>query len=123
MRTIKFRAWDKLNQKMWDVLQYLPYAWENWTVKITNMSSTWYMSDDFELMQFTWLLDKNGKEIYEWDILKFRTKENNFVKVYFDDGGFKMKVWNTISSLSYFLGKYQCEVIWNIYESPELLTK
>lgn len=87
--------------------------------QINYLTSDW----DIELMQFTWLHDKNGKEIYEWDILKFRTKENNFVKVYFDDGGFKMKLWNTISSLSYFLGKYQCEIIWNIYESPELLTK
>ena len=53
MRTIKFRAWDKKS----DAMIYNPLGFPE--LYPTN-----------ELMQYTGLLDKNGKEIYEGDILK-----------------------------------------------------
>lgn len=111
MREIKYRAWDKENNVMLTISDVDFEAW-----------CSYFTDDRYIIMQSTWLLDKNWKEIYEWDILKFRTKENNFIKVYFDDGWFKMKVWNIISALSYFLWKYQCEIIWNIYENEDLLS-
>ncbi len=72
------------------------------------------------VMQFTGLLDKNGKEIYEGDVI--RDQSGNIWEVYFDMGQFLEKnnvVCNTIISLYEEPIK---EVIGNIYENPELLS-
>ena len=76
-----------------------------------------------ELMQFTGLYDKNGKEIYESDIVEV-TRQCIWEKgiVVFIDGCFFIKVSETLLAL------YECEpnnyelkAIGNIYENPDLL--
>lgn len=103
--------------------------------------------DKVHLMQFTGLHDKNGKEIYEGDIVEFK-KKSGFGT---DKGDKKVIVWDTVHLcfimvwLQYFqtdveyrngnpitktIGGYtydkvtdskKVEVIGNIYENPELL--
>lgn len=78
----------------------------------------WYSLGDVELLQFTGLLDKNGKEIYEGDMVK--TKRNAVYAV----------EWTSFedSTMGYGEGvgfniheDDNCEVIGNIYENPNLL--
>ena len=109
-REIKFRAWDKRFKKM-------DYASP---MAILNIED-----NDHEIMQYTGLKDKNGKEIYEGDIVVDKyTKETN-CEVFFYDGAFRVgkgapRGVITLSSM-FVKNAPLVEVIGNIYESPELL--
>jgi uncharacterized phage protein (TIGR01671 family) len=65
MREIKFRAWDKTSNRMGAV--YSLHQSGSCHVRDGNLLLN---KDECELMQFTGLKDKNGKEIYEGDIVK-----------------------------------------------------
>lgn len=79
--------------------------------------------DDYNspLMQYTGLKDKNGKEIYEGDIVQTHTKE--FAKVVFQNGCF---MWDNAplcydEEWEFAKTEKWAEIIGNIYENPELL--
>ena len=74
----------------------------------------------YEVIQFTGLKDKNGKEIYEGDIVKGE-KWGRIYEVRYDDeyGGFHPFVECDFEATSYY--DHPLEVIGNIYENSELL--
>ncbi len=75
---------------------------------------------DNELMQFTGLKDKNGKEIYEGDI--FSLGDLNILYVCdFDNGYFGGMQHGNKSRVGLAYWESNIEVIGNIYENPELL--
>ncbi len=131
MREIKYRMWNKKEKKMYDVgvldfddkKAYMK-GYLNHTV-----SNYMYMFEDIELMQFTGLHDKNGKEIYEGDIVHipddyeeygFASGENYSID--YKDERFRLKPKYKPNACGYDL-EYtdELEVIGNIYENPELL--
>jgi YopX protein len=112
MREIKFRAWDKeRNQIITD--KFLIRPWDG-----LPMSET-YMQPQLELMQFTGLKDKNGRDIYEGDILEFLRRKGD---VYWDQLGLWAAHWNEDYNHRLFaFNQKDLEIIGNIYEKPDLL--
>lgn len=107
-REIKFRGWNIILNEMMNVHD-VPYGYND----ILN-------SDEFIPMQFTGLLDKNGKEIYESDILFADRKTNKIGKVIFDGGCFCIDFGD---DSNFIATKNGFEIIGNIHENPELLKK
>ena len=120
MRKIKFRAWDKENEKMMKVSS-LHLENKEISVKENGTFRLFRMQD---LMQYTGLNDKNGKEIYENDLISCNKHKN--IVVFFESGCFKVKyprndTTNIICALDTFLKKYMCKISGNIYENKNLL--
>lgn len=84
--------------------------------------------DEANLMQYTGLKDKNGKEIFEGDIVKSdgRNYGGSYFHVNFNHGSFGIQHNNTDTWISCAIPCFQERevfVIGNIYENPELLDK
>lgn len=118
-RPIKFKIWDVVNKKM--ILEPKINFVEPDSFYWLEAHRAAVRSDmEAELMQFTGLYDKNGKDVYEGDIVKFsgddhvRTAEEAdrpIQKITWGSRG-----WNAPASL-----EARWEVIGNIYENKELL--
>ena len=121
MREIKFRVWDeKYNQ--WD------------TSPLTIHPAESVVKQGRVIQQSTDLKDKNGKEIYEGDILKFKSFDswNDKVGFYYNSQVFyctplarfrhSFKNFDNICGTDFDL-KDEMEVIGNIFENPELCAK
>jgi len=103
-REIKFRAWDKDKKIMVGDID-IDYT-------ITMNGYIQELQKYYILLQYTGLKDKNGKEIYEGDIIK-----NPIVK---DDKGTTIN-WDYNILLWVEQNCESFEVIGNIYKNPELL--
>lgn len=107
MRDIKFRAWNDIDKTM--------IEWS--TIKAFSALLSSLMGGGLKhhkLMQFTGLSDKNGKEIYDQDLLKHPYFKHPIV-VFWDEDYACFDSAGVVSEWS------ECEVIGNIYENPELL--
>jgi uncharacterized phage protein (TIGR01671 family) len=114
MREIKFRAWDKTNKKMvYGNIGFIQYE-NDFTVGAFDSFGYPIQNKNVELMQYTGLKDKNGKEIYEGDIVRWFFMEERVSPIEYHKWFFQPKGWGNID-LS------ETEVIGNIYENPELL--
>ena len=123
MREIKFRVWHKEKKIMGEVLGIDILHKE---IFFSNEDVDCYEHVDFkniELMQYTGLKDKNGKEIYEGDIL-FESFGEKYYKVVFENGSFRAEFEGVFDEYSFDLIDVVAqgyEVVGNIYQNPELL--
>lgn len=123
-REIKFRAWGTKNSKMIDLKSITPLAVFEQVLKEGDGLFIPFRNDII-LMQFTGLKDKNGKEIYEGDIIadENRDSEDNiYVCEYMvDDAAFVFcsPLDGAIIEENRFVE--DLIVIGNVFENPELL--
>lgn len=126
----KFRAWIKEEKEMWPVHAIV---YDNKTVWVEepddeDPSGLWEF-DDVIVMQSTGLKDKNGKEIFEGDIVQFEDCyiETDFICsnrgiVKWSQGGFTITDRFSVKMEDLLDGdSLDVEIIGNIYENPELI--
>lgn len=153
----KFRAWDVLAEKMIDEILMISFVRKEIIGKFSDGSTSVPLKfedkrngEDVTLMQSTGLKDKNGKEIFEGDILKFNDEWNeychegyvdgsvegvNYVEVVKGEACFEFgKTRYPESSLFIYMEDehlsfaelvkdkdFGFEIVGNIYENPEFL--
>ena len=132
MRTIKFRAWDKKKKEMY-FIDFAPRT----LIPVKSLRD--------DLMQYTGLKDKNGKEIYEGDIVRGNFYYNGVVEfnIGFIEWADKLGRWWVSDKNNDMFSEFntsdgieeetiindelteclidKCEVIGNIYENPKLI--
>jgi uncharacterized phage protein (TIGR01671 family) len=127
LKYLKFRAWDKARKEFLSAGQLLisveagkrPKSSHIYLDILTDADK--YL-DRFEIMQYTGIKDKNGKEIYEGDIIRvdwFGWVAE--VKWDGDNGRFIGFTFGNERKIVYVDREPKVEVIGNIYENPELL--
>ena len=137
MKEIKFRAWDKVGYTIYNperFIQKMYYDVQNTYDNCEGDDKPGHRSfgellkdDRFVIMQFTGFCDKNGKEIYEGDIVDMyasidKDKKKCIGQIVFEKGQFCIK-WFNKNSDGWGKGIIESwiEIIGNIYENPELL--
>jgi hypothetical protein len=138
MRPIKFRAWitnaNYTGQRGMGIVESAEFTGTKQPfdfVELVGFESSFRL-DDVEIMQFTGLKDRNGKEIYEGDIVFAPLNKKKYVigiGFYGDDEGSAGEFSHygvfgkTMGGYSEEMGSagLYVEVIGNIYENPELL--
>ena len=123
MRVPKFRAWDKENKEMFFVKQ-IDFMFE----KVVLGCYEQFFIDEVELMQSTGLKDKNGKEVFEGDIIK--DSEDFIAQVVYDKEyagfGLNYQPFDPKEGLSLTFEelkkeyKNTFEIVGNIWEDGEL---
>lgn len=119
---LKFRAWLKKKQEMDNEIDHI--SWLEDELYCIGDGITYMVSaKDLVLMQSTGLVDKNGKEIFEGDIVKMSKdvySEPTYYEVVRHYGG-AYRLESKQHGCELWLRHTDCEVVGNVYENPELL--
>lgn len=126
--TPKFRAWLKEEKEMIDVDEI---HWSDGQLDFIGDGITFKCkSDDLVLMQSTGLKDKNGKEIFEGDVVQYQNTKvpsadsKGVIRYFVNWAMFGIDIEHNEPRALFFNGlsdHISLDVIGNIYENPELL--
>ena len=123
----KYRAWDTKNNEMFKDTFAITEGGEVVVVEqeLVTCAPDYVFVDHLVIMQSTGLYDKNGKEIFEKDILDYNGRKvivkwhgsyACFIYEFVDELKNRTTEWQPL-----YLSYYKFEIIGNIYENPEML--
>lgn len=120
----KFRAWDEKNKEMFKDTFAVTESGEVVTVEqdFITIAPDYIFVDHLIIMQSTGLTDKNGKEIFEGDVVKMAKNvysEPTYYEVVRHRGG-AYRLESKQYGCELWLRHTDCEIAGNIYENPEL---
>ncbi|WP_083312416.1 YopX family protein [Streptococcus sp. HMSC067H01] len=122
----KYRAYDggSLN-RMYQPDEVMVGNGDIWIIDEDSVAGEWIVNNDIHLMQSTGLLDKNGKEIFEGDIVDYKGRKAvikwhgsyaSFIYIFVDELQKRVAGWSPL-----YLAYFHFEVIGNKFETPEFL--
>lgn len=120
--TVKFRAWDGGSlSRMYSPEEVMVGNGDIWIIDEDSVAGEWLVNNDLVLMQSSGMTDKNGKEIFDGDVLRSIDGMLNGVVKY----NSKLGMWtNDLLLINTFEELWSIadsrEIIGNIYENPEL---
>ena len=122
----KFRAYDSGSlTRMYQPDEVMVCDGNIWIIDEDDVAGSWIVNNDLNLMQSTGLKDKNGKEIFEKDILDYNGRKvivkwhgsyACFIYEFVDELKNRTTEWQPL-----YLSYYKFEIIGNSLENPELL--
>lgn len=121
----KFRAYDGGSLcRMYQPDEVMVGDGNVWIIDEDDVAGGWIVNNDLNLMQSTGLVDKEGTEVFEGDILHHQIQtEYTFIVKYDKDNarwyGDGLSRTYRIDLMKHFMQYYK--IIGNIYENPELL--
>jgi len=131
MREIKFRAWDKVHECYLYDVQYAYDTLSGW-VKYEDGENADYDEDCFGgfldneqyiVEQYTGLQDKNGRKIYEGDVVRnpYKYAQPHVSQIFVEGGNTYLSGENLATGDDMLLCDYanQCEVIGNVHDKEE----
>ena len=124
--TPKFRAYDSGSlSRMYQPDEVMVGDGNIWIIDEDSVAGEWIVNNDIHLMQSTGLLDKNGKEIFEGDIVDYKGRKAvikwhgsyaSFIYIFVDELQKRVAGWSPL-----YLAYFHFEVIGNKFETPEFL--
>ena len=122
----KFRAYDSGSlSRMYQPDEVMVGDGNIWIIDEESVAGEWIVNNDIHLMQSTGLKDKNGKEIFEGDVVDYKGRKAvvkwhgsyaSFIYIFVDELQERVSEWHPL-----FLASYHFEIVGNIYENSELL--
>lgn len=124
---LRYRAWDNVKKEMFKDTFAITESGQVVVVEQEDVMCPpdYVFVDNLVIMQSTGLKDKNGKEIFEEDILDYNGRKAlvrwhgsyaSFIYRFVDELQKRNVEWKPL-----YLAYMKCEIIGNIYENPELL--
>ena len=123
----KYRAWDSAKKEMFKDTFAITESGQVVVVEQESVASSpdYVFVEHLVIMQSTGLKDKNGKEIFEGDIVDYKGRKAlvrwhgsyaSFIYRFVDELQNRNTEWKPL-----YLAYMKCEIIGNIYEHPHLL--
>lgn len=128
----KFRAWDSGSLcRMYQPDEVMVGDGNIWIIDEDGVAGEWIVNNDLNLMQSTGLFDKNGKDIFEGDILKVANNDSSWFEVVKYDHDKAMFISKEVN-LKYEVPEtplydlfssylFKVEVIGNVWEDGDLI--